>query len=239
VVGAVVIGQAANITAPAGGSAAVVIGQGAALTLGSNVVVIGAGASYANNNNGVVVGAASASSGGAGIANVVIVGPSITNNQTRNILIGSSMTIVAGSDNFIAGQSGTWGLSNSVVFANSAGYTTFCVGKGDSVAAPQALLFRLSNSTLIADNPGGSLTLQSGLGTGAGAASGVSLSVPIVTGTSSVLQVARVGFQVLHSAVAADTYGLIFDVNGAALKRISVGANDSGGAGFKLLRIAN
>lgn len=38
---------------------------------------------------------------------------------------------------------------------------------------------------------------------------------------------------------AGNTRMFVYDVNGAALKRVSVGANDSGGAGFKLLRVAN
>lgn len=41
------------------------------------------------------------------------------------------------------------------------------------------------------------------------------------------------------SATAGDTKFLVYDVDGATLSRVSVGADDSGGAGFKLLRIPN
>jgi len=41
------------------------------------------------------------------------------------------------------------------------------------------------------------------------------------------------------SATAADTRMLLWDVDSAALVRVSVGADDSGGAGFKVLRIPN
>lgn len=45
--------------------------------------------------------------------------------------------------------------------------------------------------------------------------------------------------QVDKSAVAHDTRLLVYDVDKAAIARVSVGINDSGGAGFKLLRVPN
>jgi len=45
--------------------------------------------------------------------------------------------------------------------------------------------------------------------------------------------------KVAPSSTAKDTSLLLLDVDTGTLKRVSVGANDSGGAGFKLLRIAN
>lgn len=48
-----------------------------------------------------------------------------------------------------------------------------------------------------------------------------------------------VGFRVDESATAADTRALVYDVTAAVLKRISIGVADSGGAGYKLLRILN
>jgi hypothetical protein len=41
------------------------------------------------------------------------------------------------------------------------------------------------------------------------------------------------------SATAGDTLLLVYDVSAAAQKRVTVGAADSGGAGFKLLRVPN
>lgn len=46
-------------------------------------------------------------------------------------------------------------------------------------------------------------------------------------------------FQVDSNATAGNTRLLIWDVDNNQIERVSVGANDSGGAGFKLLRIAN
>lgn len=42
-----------------------------------------------------------------------------------------------------------------------------------------------------------------------------------------------------ESAVAGDTRFMIWDVTKGSLSRVSVGANDSGGAGFKVLRVPN
>jgi hypothetical protein len=41
------------------------------------------------------------------------------------------------------------------------------------------------------------------------------------------------------TAVAGNTRMFVYDVDNATLERVSVGAADSGGAGFKVLRIPN
>lgn len=50
---------------------------------------------------------------------------------------------------------------------------------------------------------------------------------------------ARSGLQVFPSIVVDDTDITVFDVTAAALKRVSRGIADSGGVGFRLLRIPN
>lgn len=47
------------------------------------------------------------------------------------------------------------------------------------------------------------------------------------------------GIQVDASAVAGNTRLLVYDVDNGALERVTVGAADSGGVGFKVLRIPN
>lgn len=46
-------------------------------------------------------------------------------------------------------------------------------------------------------------------------------------------------FQIDGNSTAGNTRMLIYDVDNATLERVSVGAADSGGAGFKCLRIPN
>lgn len=47
------------------------------------------------------------------------------------------------------------------------------------------------------------------------------------------------GARVEGSATAADTFLMLYDVDNATLERVTVGAADSGGTGFKVLRIPN
>lgn len=61
-------------------------------------------------------------------------------------------------------------------------------------------------------------------------------------GASGVIQLVVNGVEVARadaSAVAADTRLLVYDVTAAALVRVTRGAVDSGGAGFRVLRIPN
>ena len=58
--------------------------------------------------------------------------------------------------------------------------------------------------------------------------------------TAVTLQVgADLGIQADNSSTAGQTRLLLFDVDAGTLVRVSVGAADSGGAGFKLLRVPN
>lgn len=50
---------------------------------------------------------------------------------------------------------------------------------------------------------------------------------------------ARIQFAVKHTVAAGETSLFLYDVDNATLERVTVGAADSGGAGFKVLRIPN
>ena len=47
------------------------------------------------------------------------------------------------------------------------------------------------------------------------------------------------GIRVTNTATATQTALMVYDVDNATLERVTVGAADSGGAGFKVLRIPN
>lgn len=236
----VVIGAGTQLQNPAGGANTVVIGAAAIQSLGSQSVLIGSTALYAANNGGVVIGFNAQATGGAGTATPTIVGSNSQTNKTRNILIGPSLVENNGTDSVIIGNSytSTVVLSNAVQFFNSAGYTTFVVGKGLVSTAAQALLFRLTSGSGV-DNVAGALTLQAGLSTGAGASPAVNLNVGIVQASGATVQTSRTGVACSHTAVATETYLMVYDVDNATLERVSVGAPDSGGLGFKVLRIPN
>jgi len=46
-------------------------------------------------------------------------------------------------------------------------------------------------------------------------------------------------FQITEAASSGETLMLVYDVDNASLERVSVGAADSGGSGYKVLRIPN
>ena len=60
----------------------------------------------------------------------------------------------------------------------------------------------------------------------------------LCSGTSGISNDA-VSLEVDNSSTAGDTRMLLYDVTSATMKRVSVGAADSGGAGFKVLRVPN
>lgn len=238
----VILGHGAGIVGSSAGANVVAIGSGCQASLGSQLVLIGGSTTWASNNVGVIVGYNSQVSGGAGVSSCMIIGCNSNTNKTRNLLIGMSLvdTITAG-DLLVFGQSWTSSATmpaNAVGFFNSSGYTTFIVGKSHDHATPTAVTFRTTNG-LGANIAGANMILQSGLGTGTGASSSVSINSSIPIGAGSTVQTARTGFQVLPSVTAADTDVLVYDVTAAILQRVSIGAANSGGAGFRLLRIPN
>jgi len=74
---------------------------------------------------------------------------------------------------------------------------------------------------------------------GAGTVSQVRNGVSVVINKVNIKNLSEDTLETDTSVVAGDTRLLLYDVNTGALVRVTVGANDSGGAGFKVLRIPN
>ena len=89
------------------------------------------------------------------------------------------------------------------------------------------------------DIAGASLTIAGGQGTGTGAGGSLSFQTAPVGTTGSSLNALVTALQVDASVTAGNTRMLVYDVTAAALVRVSVGATDSGGSGFKVLRVPN
>jgi hypothetical protein len=236
------IGRGAGSINPSGGANNVCIGAASVISLGSQQVCIGSSASISANNQNVAIGNAAAISGGAGTASCIVIGPNSATSQSRSICIGTGITNNQAVDAIIIGTSFTTAAgypTKSAAFLASAGITTFLIGKGDAVVgATDNLLFRMTNQSG-ANAAGGSLTLQSGLGTGTGASSVINLASSIPIGAGSTLQTSRTGFRMSPSVTAGQTDIMVYDVDNATLERVTVGAADSGGVGFKVLRIPN
>ena len=86
---------------------------------------------------------------------------------------------------------------------------------------------------------GGSLRLVGGRGTGNAAPGPVEFYVSTPGASSNDQQAATLVAKVDHSATANSTRFWLWDTTAGSLKQVMLGAADSGGSGFKMLRVAN
>jgi len=194
---------------------------------GDYAVAVGYNATVNNIDFGVAIGQTANVSGGAGNialgraavvthANCAVIGPGATSERTNSFVIGS--------DN-------TGGDYRTYVFGN----------RGDTVGSGlQDVLWRPTDADGVTSNLAGSgLTVRAGLGSGNAVSANISLDVGVVGASGATVQTARTGVRISASVTALDTYLMIWDVDNGVLERVSVGIADSGGVGFKLLRIPN
>lgn len=244
----VVIGQGATNTTASGavivGPLAVISGAGGA---GNNAVLIGNGATITAGSSQVVIG----TSGNASQSNAVAIGGSVNVTGTSSTAVGNSSSITANSCTVVGfgctataanvvniGVSIVGSVANSGYFGHSNGLSNIVFGKGETAVGGLAVTLRGTNGSG-ANNAAGAITLQAGLSTGNAASAAVNLAVGIVGASSSTIQTARTGVACSYTATATETYLMVYDVDNATLERVTVGAADSGGVGFKLLRIPN
>lgn len=220
----VIVGYQAGYVTGAVPGGGVAIGNGAK-TDGASVV-IGLNASV-NANSGTSVNVVISSTG---VTNAVCVGmiaigcggSSIL--SSRGTYLGARNTVNVGDGCAI----GVDGVGPDIRGAGgiAIGNSTTAVTGSDGIAIGR-------NATAAAN----------GIALGIAAVAGANVCVIGSTSAAVGLQVfpttAGIGFQVDGSAVADDIRMLVWDVTGASLKRVSRGAVDSGGAGFRLLRIPN
>lgn len=259
----VCIGQ--NAVHGTGGGNAVVIGNGASCLGNTGIVIngtntasgganfqitIGGTTTAGSNQNHLNIGATCSASQG-----VTMLSVGGTCSANNGIGIGGGITIAAVNGIGIGGSVGA-GHDNSIVIGQSAStfaaqqcnigtnvslnpINTLVIGHGLNVIAnPTAVLIRITNSSGN-NNTAGALTLQAGLSTGNIVGNGVNLDAGIPGASGVTLQTARTWVSARPTTTAADTGLMVWDVDNATLERVTVGAADSGGAGFKVLRIPN
>lgn len=146
--------------------------------------------------------------------------------------------LIASDGSAIPGRKWTGTLPDNFVFS---GVDTV----GPFIHIPNQVTMRLPNELLIGgQNLGdGKITLGRDLGGGEATLENVAAGRAVLTGTNSVdLQVGGTPVNTLRvddSATATHVRLLVYDVDNGQLERVTVGAADSGGAGFKVLRIPN
>jgi len=259
-VGAVAIGRLASSGAGAsnvaiGNSASCAGGAGVAIkgtinSGGSNSSVAISGTVTGTVNGSVAIGGSTAADGGIAIGigsaangvGSIAVGSLITVSPNGGIGIGGGVGIGHTNGIAIGAGASTFAAQQLVIGSNANGpapINTVVVGHGlNAIANPTGVLFRLTNSSG-ADNAAGNYTVQPGISTGNAVAGDFRVDVGVPGASSSVLQTVTTRLAVRATVTALDTWLMIYDVDNATLERVSVGAVDSGGAGFKLLRIPN
>ncbi|MCP4899809.1 MAG: hypothetical protein GY906_22815 [bacterium] len=221
-----------------------VVGIGNGITIGFRGVAIGDRAS-ASGGDAISIGQeAPVASGPQSIA----IGRAVRARSTDGICIGalannlnttdkSSIALGINAQTFKANQMVVGGIGTAAI-------SEVLIGAGNSPnqSPPFAdLTIRTSNipSAGVPDLSGASITIKTGTGIGATTGGEFIVEVPITVASGTGVQPAVTGLQVQESSTATETFLLIRDVDNGALERVSVGAADSGGLGFKVLRIPN
>ena len=209
------------------GNAGIAIGRGAIGT--QNAVVLGNGATTNGTTEGVAIGTGAA----CGNTGVNYFGISIGNGAACAVNNGQSAIAIgkgATASNALASKLIAIG-EGATITANVS--QVICIGAGAGANNAPG-----SNEVVFGDSLNGNhiaiFTIRTVAGSGVKMRSGAD-------GTFSIVDVANVNthFKTDASATAGDTRMLVWDVTKGALSRVTVGANDSGGVGFKLLRVPN
>ncbi len=195
----------------------------------SSVAIIG----QASGSGGVIaIGDASVASGAGSIA----IGRTTTASASESLAIGFSATSTHVESVALGGSSTTF-AANQIVIGNSASrINTVSIG-GDTDSAPVSCTWRLANGTGT-NIAGGHFIVQPGLSTGNAVPGQFRVNMGTALASGTTLQTAATRLQVSEGA-AGETWLHVYDVDNNALERVTVGAADSGGLGFKLLRIPN
>lgn len=222
----VAIGTSALGNPTTGGGSSTAVGYQALLnvTIGNNNTAVGAqaGLSITSGANNVCIGA---------LANV-------SATVSNSISIGNGSTCSASSSMAFGVDAASTASNTMVVGSSTNPINAVYIGEGIRSASPSALVLGATGG-LGTDISAASFTIAGGAGTGTGAAGVISFTTapPGSTGTTLNTQVECARFDA--STTAGDTRFLLYDVDNGTLERVTVGAADSGGSGFKLLRIPN
>jgi hypothetical protein len=254
------IGHGALALATVGNNTAVGSQAGDAITTGEFHVAVGTVALTAMSTGGGCVavgyGALTADvSGGENTAVGYNAGSTLTLGSA-NVIIGYDARVASGAakdGNVVIGRRaespfndciciGRFALSTAanqcVIGSSTSQITDMFVGRGASDGAPTTVT--INNTGASGTNiAGAALRLAGGRSTGTGAAGNVSIMTSPSGSSGAVLNALAEAARFDASTTAGQTRFLVYDVDNGTLERVTVGAADSGGVGFKVLRIPN
>lgn len=153
----------------------------------------------------------------------------------------ANRTISINDGSFLISSSGTSdGVLNAfadLICQHGSGKAVY-IGNGRTSATPiSALMLGTGGS---GTNIGGSaVSVGAGRSTGNATPAVYTIQTTTVGSSGSTLQTLRNAVQVDGNTTSGETPVLLLDLASGTLKRVSIGASDSGGAGFKVLRVPN
>jgi hypothetical protein len=168
-------------------------------------------------------------------------------NSTHALAVGRGAYVKNGQGAItVIGSSG----SNDLYIANGWGHThddILSVGLGDVVPSEVTKTVHGQDAYDSKETPddfnvaGGHLALAAGRGTGSGDSGEVKIQTAPVASAGQNVKNTLVDAAKFDGVLAAagDTRFLLLDLTDGTLKRVSFGADDSGGAGYKVLRVEN
>lgn len=260
---ATAVGYQALLLNTAANNTAVGSSAGDAITSGTGLTAVGKdalGATTGNNNTGIglsaglgivtgtdntVIGASAASSGISSGTHNTVIGSNATVGTTlsSNTVIGAdaSITTIGSTECILIGRGATYNggaAGKLIIGGNTFEILDVWIGEGENNASPQPVTF--GNTAAAGTNiAGADLTIRAGAGTGTGVGGSLIIQTApaVASGATPGTQVNAGQFDA--STTAGQTRFLLYDVDNGTLERVTVGAADSGGAGFKVLRIPN
>lgn len=215
-------GQGFNSSNPVTGGSNTAIGNraGYSLTSGTNNVYLGHRSGDPSNASFLVTGSNNTALG------------YFTNTSTGCATLSSTIAI---------GANASATASNQCVIggANADGQINdMYIGSGVTFATPVNVTINASGGSGT-NIVGADLSLAGGRGTGSAAGGVVNIRTAPTGSSGTALNALVTALRVDASTTATHTRLLVFDVDTGLLSRVTVGAADSGGTGFKVLRIPN
>jgi hypothetical protein len=189
------------------------------------------------NSSGTILGRVS--SAGA------IIGASFTGSTFTGTAYNTGFILHDGNGNLIARQRAYPGGTRYSPEMNCYDDFEISVGAGRAVSigpafssSPVAQRVQATggNGTNIA---GSKLTIHPGQSSGNATPAILALATTTVTTSGTTVQTLRDVMQCDGNTTAGETPMLLLDIDKGTLQRVSIGASDSGGAGFKVLRVPN
>lgn len=164
----------------------------------------------------------------------------------KTVAVGIGVTATGPDGSIVIGDSVSSHNQSISLMASTTGSNQFVtgfiddvyIGRGVTSANPHDITYHATGGSGT-DIAGANLILAGGISTGAGTPGEVQIKVAPAGVSGSSANTLETVAEFDADTIAGNTRLLIYDVDNGQLERVSVGSADSGGTGYKLLRIPN